>query len=394
MKLLVVLSLLLVSCSHLKQSDLASTNRHLASSSCKHAFTTKKVRTVGIEFEGFFNTRKTNEQKILNFLLKYLDKNVLKTELYPIRVEAKDEAISNQRKKGSFSSVILSDKKELAAFIKKYNNLPTDLPFEKFVVSYTQKSKMQQWVVESEMTLYGSDYLRGFEVSSPIIHSPETQVLFLSFLKKLASLENIFVQHPQLEAKEVKNLTQTYLYYPGKQTGVKIPLTLSGGIHVHIGKENFTEKDVVLLIRTLLRVEKRMFEYFKVSKSRKKGPYIKTINNALKDFREENKHQDKNITWNQSVTKMVETLFKRVGKNTYIHVTVDNNLNTLEFRLFESTTNAKVIQHEVEFVTKLSQAVLDKDPSFMQFIESKKPVTRKGFLEFLSILDIKPMEIK
>ena len=85
MKLFLISLLALTGCSHLKQSQVA-TNRHLASNACKQAFTEKKVKSIGIEFEGFYDNGKTSKAEITKHLLKYLDKHLSRKDLYPLTV--------------------------------------------------------------------------------------------------------------------------------------------------------------------------------------------------------------------------------------------------------------------------------------------------------------------
>ena len=382
MKVLILLSgLLFVGCSHLKQGQRASTSRYLASKSCLQVFETKKIRTVGIEFEGFFNSNQTNVTRIAKYLLGYLDKHIPEKDFYPLEIQQGKDIIR------------FSDKKDL----KKRKRLIQKREYAVFTIRYKQNSHLQEWEVKDEMSLDDATQyqrpLKGFEVSSPIIRSKASQNFFLSALKELSNRRDIFIKKP---------------------TDKKTP----GGLHIHVSKEGFTEKDSLMLIKILILAEKQMFKYFNVSEKRKNSLHIRSFVEDLMYFHGyrttlgENLYElsksrweyplnqllkDKNI--NTNLDKLAERLIKNpLMASKHYFFSIRNQFNTFEFRLFDSTVDPKIIQHEVEFVTKLSQAVLDKDPNFMRFVESKEKaqqeMTSKEFLEFLNILQINPIEIK
>ena len=289
------------------------------------------------------------------------------------------------------------------------------MPGSYFTVSYGKNSQLETWVIKNDQSLTGFQNLTGLEINSPIIRSKEAQNFFLSFLTELTSRPDIFIEHPTVTHKDIPKLFSSknqdgglfkvssngYIeFYMNPDLIIK-NLVGSGGLHIHVGKESFTEKDQVMLIKTLFLIEKEMFNYFNVSKSRRKGLAISSVRDYINDSRQE-KASWKNLSTEASINKFAtEAIMQHHGKindMVKLYLNLNPKFNTFEFRLFDSTANPKIIQHEVEFVTKLSQAVLDRDPSFMKFVENKTKaeteITSREFLEFLKILQINPIEIK
>ena len=109
-----------------------------------------------------------------------------------------------------------------------------------------------------------------------------------------------------------------------------------------------------------------MFEYFNVSESRQKSAVLRPMREDL-----------------DRTTKDLDEIARRILKNPFIsdkwfYFAIRHDLKTLEFRLFESTADPKVIRHEIEFVTKLSQAILNKQVSFVNFIKNQAEARGAG----------------
>ena len=321
----------------------------------------KKIKTIGIEFEGFYDTGKTHKGEIALQLLKYLYRHVPEKDLYPINFAYSQYSQRENR-------VRLPNKKKFEKFIQ-HPWLQEESISEKFVISYGKDNHIQEWQIKREPSVYGMSHLRGFEVSSPIIRSEASQNLFLGFLKELTDRREILIQHPQML---------------GKDPYTQAPLSRSGGLHIHIGKESFKREDQLMLIKTLYLFERQMFEYFNVSESRQKSSLLKSIREAAgRDF--------KNMTLNEVAEKILKN--PAIADKRF-YFSIRDKFNTLEFRFFESTADPKVIRHEIEFVTKLSQAILNKNPRLTRLIENKAHTeTPEDFLRLLAILKMQPMRI-
>ena len=235
-------------------------------------------------------------------------------------------------------------------------------------------NQTQRWVIENEISLDDVKNWIGVEISSPIISSKKEQELFLSALRKLKQKDVIFARHPLLEK------------------GYR-----AGGLHIHIGKESFDKKREALLIKTLSLVESELFDYFKVSKLRRQNiqPLINTSASATHMTNPLSAYSILGMRWAKEAENLAKYKkdFSELGAKTH-SINASEEYNTVEFRLFESTTNTKVIRHKIDFVTKLVNAVLKEDSKLVKFIEKNPMVNEKSFLQFLKILKIEPMNIE
>ena len=334
--------------------------------SCQRVFGTKKLKQVetwGIEFEGFFNKKKVTRGLILKDLLLFLSKNVPRKQLYPM--ELKGMAIKTvPGLRGTLKERVIeiSNKQDIRRFIKEEDHSFDMSGWAR--ISYGKEKK--SWVIEDE-TLPSAGSFLGFEISSPVLRNSQDQKLFQSFIEHIKQKRGV-ISHLPLNTISKKGMIS--------ETSLR-----SGGLHVHIGKEGFSNQDLAFLYRTLLVIEKQMFEYFQISEGRRNHGQIK----HLQDFLDKKKLSRNS----KSLVKDLEGI--QAPRNYFISTNME--LNTLEIRFFEATTNIKLMDYKVEFAKKLTQAILERNPSLDKLVNGKEEFTQKSFVELLTLLDMKVINV-
>ena len=204
-------------------------------------------------------------------------------------------------------------------------------------IQYKYKNKIYKWSVDHEDSM---GKLHVVEIISPILKRREEAQVFYSLIEKLNSVY-------KLEGK--KEL----------------------GFHVHVDASHFNRADQGTLLKTLLIVEQSLYNYF--GSSKKRFAHVAPLSQFV------DKKRGESIT---DLKKLLLPVDKRYGTIYSPH------WETIEFRFFKSTTSVEKMNFAIEFSTRLMQAVEQKNPRLIQFIDRHKEVSSGDIHELFEVLKL------
>ena len=319
-----------------------------------------KERSLGIEWEGAVKTNTKRSDAIRN-LKAELAERIIKREFsesnhsFILRIQGNPpqslknrqqllEEIKKHIQFGEIGAFKITD-----TLTKKTQNFRVDS--SELIVNSNGKNP-ETW----DFSLDGSIKIKSnyknwtqIELVSPVLKSPKDVQFFLSFLDDM-------IKKDLLSAQPVKEH--------------------SAGLHIHTGTQNLTKKEKRLFIEAYLLVEKHLFHYFKPHRGR--AHYAKPL--TLKGI----------IMSNQK-----DPLRKLNDK--YRSVYFNEDYKTLEFRLFNSTSDADKIQFQAQFVRALLKGITHNKPQIVEWIQKEwqkrsknQNLNRDSLDEMFQILNLNP----
>ena len=189
------------------------------------------------------------------------------------------------------------------------------------------------------------------EIKSPVFKSPEDTQFFLSFLDDM-------IKKDLLSTQPVKNN--------------------SAGLHIHTGTQNLTKQERSLFLEAYLLAEKHLFHYFKPHRGR--AHYAKPLELA-------------HVIMNNQKDPL------RKLNDKYRSVYFNEDYKTLEFRLFNSTSDADKIQFQAQFVRALLKGITHNKPQILEWLQKEwqrrvrgqnQNLNRDSLDEMFKILNLNP----
>jgi hypothetical protein len=136
----------------------------------------------------------------------------------------------------------------------------------------------------------------------------------------------------------------------------------SCGIHIHVGKEKFTAKTLKNLVNIIASKEDLIYKALKVSKKRE-AKYCKKVNTRF--LERLNKKKTKDLKefkdfWYEDYS--LEDSRRHYHRSRYYGLSLHSffNGNTVEFRIFNSTTHAGKIKAYIQFCLAVSHQALNQ----------------------------------
>lgn len=145
-----------------------------------------------------------------------------------------------------------------------------------------------------------------------------------------------------------------------KQAGLK-PEPTSSGTHIHIGFPEAQMPELALLAYLFQSLDKEVAETFSVLPSRA-DEYAQAFSQTEMDFLIDA------ATLNQPFIRMSAGYIK--ASNKALNINALKETGTVEFRIFNSTVSPSQIQVMLDFVSKLTVAVREKDPRLVTFLKN------------------------
>ena len=321
-----------------------------------------KERSLGIEWEGAFKVHSRLSDSLRKLQAELVER-IIKRDVsesnqgFLLKAQGKPSQFTRNRKQ------LLEEVKKQIQFgetgffkitdtlTKKTQNFRVDS--SELIVNPNGKNP-EKWNFTFDLTVKIKNNYKNWksvELISPIFKSPEDTQFFLSFLDDM-------IKKDLLSAQPVKNH--------------------SAGLHIHIGTQNLTKKEKSLFLETYLLVEKYLFHYFKPHRGR--AHYAKPL-------------------WFKNIIINTETdpLLKLGEKYRSVHF--NPRYKTLEFRLFNSTSDADKIQFQAQFVRALLKGITHNKPQIVEWLKKEwqrrvrgqnQNLNRDSLDEMFKILNLNP----
>ena len=150
----------------------------------------------------------------------------------------------------------------------------------------------------------------------------------------------------------------------------------SAGLHIHTGTQNLTKQERSLFIEAYLLVEKHLFHYFKPHRERVSHTQPLWLKNII-------------------INTETDPLLKLDEK--YRSVYFNQDYGTLEFRLFNSTSDVSKIQFQAQFIRALLKGITHNKPQIVEWIQKEwqkrsknQNLNRDSLDEMFQILNLNP----
>ena len=321
-----------------------------------------KERSLGIEWEGALKVH-SNLDNAINNLKAELAERIIKREFsesnhrFILKVQGESsQSVKNRNQlleeiKKQIQSGEIDFFKITNAITKKTQTF--ELTSSTLIVNPNSKNP-EQWKFIPEYSIIIKNAYKNWksiEFVSPVLKSLEDIQIFLSFLDDM-------IKKDLLSAQAVRDY--------------------SAGLHIHIGTQNLTRKEKSLFIETYLLVEKYLFHYFKPHRGR--AHYAKPLELA-------------HIIMNNQKDPL------RKLNDKYRSVYFNEDYKTLEFRLFNSTSDADKIQFQAQFVRALLKGITHNKPQIVEWLKKEwqkrardknQNLNRDSLDEMFKILNLNP----
>ena len=314
--------------------------RSIASQTCNQVFqpvsNKNKVfsRRVGLELE-YKVDKNISRVEIAKKFVEHLKENYGAKEwekVFPIEIFM--EIKSGRRLFNSASEVdkTFRNQESMLRFFEKY----LDYNILSVNIQYKYKDKIYKWSVDHEDSM---GKLHVVEIISPVLERREEAQVFYSLIERLNSIYK----------------------FTGKD---------ELGFHIHVDASQFNRADQGTLLKTLLIVEQSLYNYF--GSSKKRFTHIAPLSQFVNKARGE-------------IIDLRESLLPTDKEHGIIY---SPHWETIEFRFFNSTTSVEKMNFAIEFSTRLMQAVEQKNPRLIQFIEKHEEVSSGDIHELFEVLKL------
>ena len=322
-----------------------------------------KERSLGIEWEGAVKTNTKRSDTIRN-LHAELAERIIKREFsesnhsFVLRVLGQpDQSVQNRQQ--LLEEVKKHIQPEKMSFFKITDTLTKKTQaFEAASSTFTvnpDSKNPEAWDFSQDGTVHidiaNYKNWENIEIKSPVFRSPEDTQFFLSFLDDM-------IKKDLLSTQPVKDH--------------------SAGLHIHTGTQNLTKQERSLFLEAYLLAENYLFHYFKPHK--KRISYAKRLKlSEVIPF--QNKESSSFLGLNQR------------HRSTYFNP----RYKTLEFRLFNSTSDVSKIQFQAQFVRALLKGITHNKPQIVEWIQKEwqkrsknQNLNRDSLDEMFKILNLNP----
>lgn len=303
---------------------------------CEDIFLEKQkdlTAPVGIEFEGLI-PQGISKQEIAKVLIKYFE-DLNTSNRFSVNISGE---ILFKEEEMIFPSLITDN------VVKKNNSL--------FIITYEKDGYPYKWEVKSDISIKDSEDRYGIEIASPILRNTEDRQMFYSALHHL---ENRY---------GLKSEPQT------------------GAIHIHVSYGNedtaFNSLNTFQLLKIFSIVKESLYKYFQVSSPRQSS-YSRPFSSEGPD-----------LLPGLSLREIpIEEKYVDVIKNRKGPFYVNREYKTVEFRLFNSTTDSEEIEFQVRFSNRLIDAIQNQESELMDFIDRHSSFSSADARDLFDILQIR-----